>query len=286
MSNNLPEPVDPVDQAFLDKLAAVHEAAMRCHTLVSEIIEVLWCAWDRLTPDDPEYARFREQMIQGFRFRIPRLIEWSEPLDVLPRGLCQAFQLAGVRAGTAPARVANVTEPSAHEVVQQLVGTVVRWAAVASGWGNGHVLLSGSEFDRTAPFDPELITEEFVDRLKLSLGPLLAESVDSELRSLTAGLELEYAVAMDQREQATTDQSGEPESAAEASGDNEGEAMLSAPDLAKKYGVDPEALSKRLERFRAHTDHGWIEAQNPGQRKPRYLYRVASVKYIIDEMLD
>ena len=61
------------------------------------------------------------------------------------------------------------------------------------------------------------------------------------------------------------------------------DAFLSAPDLARKYGVEPNRLAKRLERWRAKNREDWreIEASERGPREPQYLYREAAVKALI-----
>lgn len=58
------------------------------------------------------------------------------------------------------------------------------------------------------------------------------------------------------------------------------EAMLHVAALAEMFGVDPEALRKRLERWRDKNQSGWIEAANPVSREPKYLYQVGTVRPI------
>lgn len=63
-------------------------------------------------------------------------------------------------------------------------------------------------------------------------------------------------------------------------------AMLSAPELARLYGVDPDRLRKRLERWRMDHDTGYIEVDF-GSRAPReakYLYQVSAVQPILERL--
>lgn len=63
--------------------------------------------------------------------------------------------------------------------------------------------------------------------------------------------------------------------------------MLSAPELAKKYNVNGEALRKRLDRWRgSHMNGEWIEPDKSYRRpnSPKYLYRVDAVMPIIRQL--
>jgi hypothetical protein len=62
---------------------------------------------------------------------------------------------------------------------------------------------------------------------------------------------------------------------------------MSSADLAKYHGVDAEALRKRLERYRAKhiLDTGlFVESQDRGKNKPKYLYDAEKVLPIIQEI--
>ena len=61
--------------------------------------------------------------------------------------------------------------------------------------------------------------------------------------------------------------------------------FLSHPDLARKYGRDPEKLRKKLERWRPKNRGDWkeIEASERGPRDPQYLYREVAVKPLVDD---
>jgi len=65
------------------------------------------------------------------------------------------------------------------------------------------------------------------------------------------------------------------------------EGYFSCAELAKQHQVDPEALRKRLDRHRAKyaldTDF-YIESQDRGVNKPRYLYNVKKVAPIIESL--
>lgn len=55
-------------------------------------------------------------------------------------------------------------------------------------------------------------------------------------------------------------------------------------DLAKKHGVDREALRQRLNRFRERSENGWKETDNCRPREPKYLYRSSAVMHIIEDL--
>jgi hypothetical protein len=61
-------------------------------------------------------------------------------------------------------------------------------------------------------------------------------------------------------------------------------AMLSAGDLASRFGVDPEAVRKRLDRWRKGTHDGWSEVTDRKPREPKYLFRFSAVSAILKEM--
>lgn len=64
-------------------------------------------------------------------------------------------------------------------------------------------------------------------------------------------------------------------------------AFMSAADLAKHYGVDTESLRKRLDRQREkHTldTNLFIESQDRGKNKPKYLYNAKMVLHIIKKL--
>jgi len=74
-----------------------------------------------------------------------------------------------------------------------------------------------------------------------------------------------------------------PSSAAKSAQPDD-EAFFSPHDLAVLFNVPYEPLRKRLERYR-HTNHnGWNPVSDPRPREPRYLYQVAAVKHLIDEL--
>ncbi len=64
------------------------------------------------------------------------------------------------------------------------------------------------------------------------------------------------------------------------------DAYLSAPDLARRFDVPFQALKKRLERFRKQSKEGWRDTwgENIGSREPKYLYQVARVFSIIQDL--
>ncbi|MFC1739711.1 hypothetical protein ACFL1G_11805 [Planctomycetota bacterium] len=65
--------------------------------------------------------------------------------------------------------------------------------------------------------------------------------------------------------------------------------FMSVVDLAKKHGVNAENLRKRLDRYRAKHPLDvdfFVESQNRGRNKPKYLYNVKLVSHIIEELKD
>lgn len=62
------------------------------------------------------------------------------------------------------------------------------------------------------------------------------------------------------------------------------DALMTASDLASAFNVPPEALRKRLDRWREKNalSNGWIENTEAAAREPRYLYKVAAVRHLID----
>ena len=62
-------------------------------------------------------------------------------------------------------------------------------------------------------------------------------------------------------------------------------ALYSCIDLARLFGVDQEALRKRLERYRkTNLGAGWKEQTNDSRREPKYSYRLRAVRPILDEL--
>jgi hypothetical protein len=62
-------------------------------------------------------------------------------------------------------------------------------------------------------------------------------------------------------------------------------AFYTYDDLARLFGVDREALRKRLDRYR-RTDFGedWKEKSSRDPREAKYLYRLRAVRPILDEL--
>ncbi len=63
------------------------------------------------------------------------------------------------------------------------------------------------------------------------------------------------------------------------------ESMLPPARLAEQFGVAAEALRKRLDRWRSQNGEGWVENTERGPREPKYLFRVGSVRPLIDAMI-
>jgi hypothetical protein len=66
-----------------------------------------------------------------------------------------------------------------------------------------------------------------------------------------------------------------------------GNSRLGHTEIATTYGLPPEALRKRLERFRFAHSEGWQEVPDTerGPRDPRYLYVLSAVMPVVNEML-
>lgn len=66
--------------------------------------------------------------------------------------------------------------------------------------------------------------------------------------------------------------------------DTDQNARLSHTELASKYHLDPEAVRKRLDRWRRKNIDGWDEVTERKSRKSKYLYCLSSVKQILENM--
>jgi hypothetical protein len=64
-----------------------------------------------------------------------------------------------------------------------------------------------------------------------------------------------------------------------------GQELLTTSDLASLFGVDKDALRKRLERMRGESDRGWQEVRNRGQRKAHFVYQLETVWPIIRDLI-
>jgi len=66
-----------------------------------------------------------------------------------------------------------------------------------------------------------------------------------------------------------------------------GSGLYSALDLAEKYGLPPNSLRKRLERWRSENPEGWTEVMDTDRkpRDPQYLYREEAIEAEISKML-
>lgn len=59
------------------------------------------------------------------------------------------------------------------------------------------------------------------------------------------------------------------------------DALMSPTKLAEVFGVNSDALRKRLERFRKNNHKGWIENTERKPKEAQFLYRVGTVRHII-----
>ena len=68
--------------------------------------------------------------------------------------------------------------------------------------------------------------------------------------------------------------------------DERGSGLFPPSELAKQYGLNQDALRKRLERWRAKNTagDGWVEDTGRTSREPRFLYKLSAIQHIISEM--
>lgn len=83
---------------------------------------------------------------------------------------------------------------------------------------------------------------------------------------------------------AATSQPVQPSPAAPPGPGAAGTGSFSPAELAAEYGVDAEALRKRLERFRKQSHIGWIEVANRGHREPRFRYKPEAIMHIVRKL--
>lgn len=63
------------------------------------------------------------------------------------------------------------------------------------------------------------------------------------------------------------------------------EALLSSSDLAKLFKISRTILDQRLKRWRQRNQNGWKELENKRKNEPRIVYRLGSVRPLIDEIV-
>lgn len=62
------------------------------------------------------------------------------------------------------------------------------------------------------------------------------------------------------------------------------DAFLAPATLASMFNLKAEAVRKRLERWRFHTDTGWIENLDRTGRQPKYLYQLSHVRELLQNV--
>jgi hypothetical protein len=62
------------------------------------------------------------------------------------------------------------------------------------------------------------------------------------------------------------------------------DAWMTHTDIAKRHGVDAEALRKRLDRYRARNHNGWREVDGARPNEPKYLYHYGTVEPIAEKL--
>lgn len=76
----------------------------------------------------------------------------------------------------------------------------------------------------------------------------------------------------------------EPQEAGDGSMAVHDEARLSPAELAERFGVPKDALRQRLDEWRKKHHEGWYEVTDRKPREAQYIYRVGSVRHIIEQM--
>lgn len=61
------------------------------------------------------------------------------------------------------------------------------------------------------------------------------------------------------------------------------DAMMTHVDIAKRLHLEPEALRKRLDRWRKANGDGWQETVEPKQNEPKYVYQIGRVRALLEE---
>jgi len=64
----------------------------------------------------------------------------------------------------------------------------------------------------------------------------------------------------------------------------DGDSVLSPAQIASRFGVNPEALRKRLERLRGRDHNCFIENDNRAGNEPKYLYKLSSAKHVVEQL--
>jgi hypothetical protein len=59
-------------------------------------------------------------------------------------------------------------------------------------------------------------------------------------------------------------------------------ARMTHVELAEQFGLDPEALRKRLDRWRKHNGTGWEELKDVRHKQPRYVYEMRAVRHLLE----
>jgi hypothetical protein len=123
--------------------------------------------------------------------------------------------------------------------------------------------LANSGWDTLSPVDPELS--------KVHPGPRVAAVLKR------------WMLLIEKAEPADVPQGDQPRNEA-ANRVQTASAMISSADLALKYHVDPEALRKRLGRWRRSRDDGYVEVSNLRPQEPKFLYDEEAVMPVIEDL--
>jgi hypothetical protein len=150
-----------------------------------------------------------------------------------------------------------------------------------------------------APLDRELCTDEcMVSLLAVHdagrrpeewLGPAnsspfyilkvrVSEMTEEELPDLRAVLRAATQITDDANHQRETPQHDEPETPLPV--------FISASDLARFLGLPPARVESALRRFRSDHPDCAFEVDNPRRNEPRYLYRSADVRPVMERLTD
>jgi hypothetical protein len=132
------------------------------------------------------------------------------------------------------------------------------------------------------PSLPWCLSLDFYRRGRRKLLPAVATKQEPVLRGFLADVEKDLMESGGKAAPGATEDPRKPSK--EAVPDVPPAATMSVTDLADRFGLDAEALRKRLERQRHRDKTCFIENAQRTSKEPQFLYYVGKVKPIIDAM--
>ena len=211
-------------------------------------------------------GQLREMMLEGIRYdtdhspardpKLRRTQRWS-----VRRYIRTAWNFEYGRVGT-QTTIGPLTSESAHRTVFRVLNqfTLCYMELIQELEAN--------------PNDGPAIRRLFLEAWK-------GESIIDHLRQALDRLRSEYQSLIERFNQASDEAIG-----AKAHVLVDHEAYLTPRRLAESFGVPLEALRSRLNRWRrSNMSDGWMQAADPKRGEARILYRVGSVRPVIDELV-